>query len=202
MSRFTRIVMLVMAITSLFAVMSSSAGAVTWTNTGATAVHATGAGLRLHVGASAFSCTASTLTGTAPLHGATSYAVSGTILFTPCTLLGQPALMACTSTLTAITHVGGVFGGLTTSNLDLNCNFALEAAPTTFLCHLTGATPGSYTNPAAAGGTGTLTLHTSVGALVMTNGSGGNCPFGTAASTLTHTTFITTAANTPIISTD
>jgi hypothetical protein len=202
MYSIARLAVLVAALASLLAVMSSSAGALTWTNLGSTTLHATGTGGKLHVGNNTLTCTAATATGTAPadLTGPI-YAVTGTALFTPCTLAGQPALVNCSYTLTAAGHSGGGFDGLTTGNADVICDAALEAAAANKLCHITGLTPGSYRNPSFAGGTGTLTLSTN-STLDTTNGSGGNCPLGTGTSTLTHQSLTTTAAATPTINTD
>jgi hypothetical protein len=200
MSRFARFAVLVAALTSLFAVMSSSAGAVTWTNTGSTAVHATGLGGGLHVVNNTLSCTGATASGTAPAHGLTTYDVTGTVVFSPCTLVGQATTVHCSFTLTALTHTGGVFGGVTGGNADVTCDARLTSTGTG-LCHISGSTAGHYVNPSAAGGTGRLTLTTSTSLVVSDFGST-HCPLGTGNGTLTHQQLITTAGATPIISTD
>jgi hypothetical protein len=200
MSRFTRIVLLITALASSFAVMSASAGAVTWTNTGNTAVHATGAGGALHVGSNTLSCTGVTATGAAPAGGGVTYAVTGTATFSPCSLVGQSWRIACTYILTAQSHTGGVFGGATSVNADLTCDLRLTAGDIG-LCHINGSTPGHYVNPSALGGTGRLTLTTS-STLVVSNFGSANCPFGTGTGTLTHQALTTTVGATPIISTD
>jgi hypothetical protein len=201
MSRFARFAVLVAALTSLFAVMSSSAGAVTWTNTGNTLAHATGIGGALHVGSNTLPCGGATASGTAPAHSAAAvYHVTGTITFQPCSLVGQSTIVHCTYTLTGLVHTGGVFGGVTGGNADVTCDARL-AATGTGLCHISGSTAGHYVNPAAAGGTGRLTL-TTTNTLVVSNFGSTSCPLGTGNGTLTHLQLTTTPGATPIISTD
>jgi hypothetical protein len=200
MNRLTRIVLLITALTSLLAAMSSTAGAVTWTNTGNTAVHATGVGGGLHLGGNTFSCTGATATGTAPadVTGAV-YSVTGTLTFSPCSLVGQSTTIHCNYTLTGVTHTGGALGGVTGIVADVTCDIRLTVG--IGLCHISGSTPGHYVNPAAAGGTGRLTLTTST-TLVVSNFGSTNCPLGTGPGTLTHQALTTTVGATPIINRD
>jgi hypothetical protein len=198
--RIARFAVLVAALASLFAVVSSSAGAVTWTNTGNTTVHATGVGGALHVGANTLSCTGATATGTAPAGGGSTYSVTGNVTFQPCTLVGQNTFVSCSYTLTAQTHTGGIFGGTTGGTADVTCDAKLTSG-SIGLCHISGSTVGSYINPSAAGGTGRLTLNTS-STLVVSNFGSTNCPLGTGTGTLTHQALTTTVGATPIISTD
>jgi hypothetical protein len=200
MSRFARFAVLVAALTSLFAIMSSSAGAVTWTNEGATAVHATGLGGALHVGVNTLSCTGATATGTAPMHGLNAYSVTGHVVFTPCSLVGQNTFVSCNYTLTAQTHTGGTLGGVTGGIADVTCDARLESG-SIGLCHISGSTTGSYINPSTATGTGRLTLNTT-STLVVSDFGSTNCPLGTGNGTLTHQVLTTTAGFTPIILTD
>jgi hypothetical protein len=201
MNRFARFTVLIATLTSLFAAVSSSAGAVTWTNEGATAVHATGAGGALHVGANTMSCTGATTTATAPMHSAlTPYLVTGTITYSPCSLVGQNSTVHCNYTLTGLTHSGSTLGGVTGVNLDLTCDQRLT--PSGFgLCHISGSTSGSYINPSVAGGTGRLTLNTT-NTLVVSNFGSTSCPLGTGPATLTHQQLTTTVGATPILLTD
>jgi hypothetical protein len=200
MNRLTRIVLLITALTSLVTVASSPAGAVTWTNTGNTAVHATGAAGTLHVGANSLSCTGATATGTAPAGGGSTYAVTGTATISPCSVVGQSMFYACTYTFTALTHTGGVFGGVTGGTAHVTCDLRLTGGGTG-LCHISGSTPGRYVNPSAAGGTGRLTLTTS-STLVVSNFGSTACFLGTGAGVLTHQVLSTTVGFTPIISFD
>jgi hypothetical protein len=201
MNRLTRIVLLITALTSLLAAMSSTAGAVTWTNTGNTAVHATGAGGGLHLGSNTFSCTSSTATGTAPADQTSAvYSVTGTLTFSPCSLVGQNSTIHCNYILTGVTHTGGALGGVTGVNADVTCDLRL-AATGTGLCHISGSTAGHYVNPVAAGGTGRLTL-TTTNTLVVSNFGTTSCPLGTGNATLTHQALTTTVGATPIINRD
>jgi hypothetical protein len=200
MSRFARFFVLIAALTSLFAVTSSSAGAVTWTNTGNTAVHATGVGGGLHVGSNTLSCTGATATGTAPAGGGSTYSVTGNVTYSPCSLVGQSTTVHCSIALTASFHIGGIFGGSTSLSIDVSCDVKLTFG-SIGLCHISGSTPGSYINPSAAGGTGRLTLNTS-STLVVSNFGSTSCPLGTGPGTLTHQALTTTVGATPIITTD
>jgi hypothetical protein len=190
MSRIARIAVFIAALTSLFAVMSSTAGAVTWTNTGATALHATAGHGVLHIGSNGLTCQAATATGTAPAHSAAStYAVTGTVVFTPCSLAGQATFIDCNYTLTGTNWASGV----TVGGLDVTCDVRLDIGTQPKLCHISGSTPGSYNN-----GNGVLTL-TQSSTLQIFNASPATCPLGTGTGTLTEQTFTTTAANRPIL---
>jgi hypothetical protein len=198
MSRIARFAVLVAALASLFAVMSSTAGAVTWTNEGNTQIHATGAGGRLHIGANTLACTGATATGDAPVHSAAAtYVATGHVIFTPCTLVGQSTFVSCSYSLTGAAFTGATLGGVTTGAADVTCDARLEAGGIG-LCHIEGSTAASYTNPSAAGGTGRLTLSTST-TLTVTNFGSTNCPLGTGTGTLTHQQLTTTAGFTPIL---
>jgi hypothetical protein len=200
MSRIARFAVLVAALTSLFAVMSSAAGAVTWTNTGNTTVHATGIGGTLHGPGGPVACTGATATGTAPAGGGSTYSVTGNVTFQPCLLAGQNTFVSCSYTLTATSHTGGVFGGTTNGDLDVTCDAKLTAG-SVGLCHISGVTTEHYVNPPGAGGTGTFTLLPS-NALVLSNFGTTSCPIGTGTITLTHQALTTTVGATPIINTD
>jgi hypothetical protein len=191
MSRITRIAVFITALTSLLAVMSSTASAVTWTNTGATAVHATtGSQLALHISANTLACSGGTATGTAPAHSAAStYTATGTMTFTSCSIAGQAMFISCGYTLTGTNYLNGITAGA----LDVTCDLRLHAGTQPKLCHIAGPAPYSYTNS-----TGTLTL-TQSSSLQFLNASPTPCLFGTGIVTLTETTFTTTAANGPIL---
>ncbi|WP_445148327.1 hypothetical protein [Baekduia sp. Peel2402] len=197
MSKIARIVVLVTALTSLFAVMSSTAGAVTWTNTGSTVIHATGVGGRLSVGANNLDCTGTTASATAAASfvGAV-YSVPGTVTFSPCTLAGQNTYVHCGFTLT-----GSAFAepGFTTGVADVTC-VARLTANNAALCHIEGSTVGHYINPTAATSTpGKVTLTTST-SLTTTNATGSSCLLGTGPSHLSEQTItVTTVAGSPII---
>ncbi|WP_445148213.1 hypothetical protein [Baekduia sp. Peel2402] len=197
MSRIARIVVLVTALTSLFAVMSSTAGAVTWTNTGSTIVHATGIGIVLNVGANKISCTGTTASATAPASfvGAV-YSVPGTVTFSPCTLAGQNTYIHCGFTLTGTAFTEP---SITTGVADVTCVQRLTANNTA-LCHIERSTVGHYINPTPATSTpGKITLTTS-SSLVVTHSSGTSCLLGTGVAHLSEQTItVTTVAGSPII---
>ena len=183
MSRIARFAVLVTALMSLFAVMSSTAGAVTWHNSGDTNFHATGGPGTLSIGANNLACSGSTATGDAPLGSTviTNYLVRGTVTFSPCTLAGQATTVGCEYTLTAISQSGSVTSGVA----DVTCVARLTASGTG-LCHIAGSTGGQYTNPTATTTPGKVTLFAS-STLVVTN-STANCPLGTGNGNLTEQT--------------
>ena len=92
MSKIMRIAVLAMSLVSLFAVMSSAAGAVTWTNTGQTSFTATtGAGTLGSTGTS-LNCATASATGATrtPVSGVGAAIAAGTITFASCRLLARP----------------------------------------------------------------------------------------------------------------
>lgn len=197
MSRFSRVVVLITALTSLVAVLSSSAGAVTWTNTGGTGFHATGTPGTLSIGVNKLTCSGSTWTGTAPMSSTTSTIATGTAVFSPCSLAGQNTFVHCAYTLTGSLFTSGVTFGAT----DVTCDARLTAAPANSLCHIGGSTPSTYTNPAGTT-PGRITLNASA-VLVVSDGNVA-CPLGTGTGSLTEQTINLTAPATasPIISRD
>src|SRR6185312_4602675 len=139
--------MLVTALTSLFAVLSSTAGAVTFTNFGSTAFTATGGPGTLAItgasGTNNLACSGSSATGAVPSGVFT--AVTGSVNFSPCTVLGH-LKVTCSYSLTPVSFASPV----TTGVADVNCLVTLATSPNTPLCNITGTTPGQYTNPSGA----------------------------------------------------
>ncbi|WP_445148215.1 hypothetical protein [Baekduia sp. Peel2402] len=200
MSKIARVVVLVTALTSLFAVMTPAAGAVTWTNTGSTTVHATGVGGTLSVGANSLACTGSTASATAPAHSAAAvYSVVGTVTFSPCTLIaGQAAFAHCGFTLTGATWDTGT-PARTTGVADVTCDLRLVASPSAKLCHIEGTAPSQYIDPSGAN-PGRLTLTTNGTGLTVTHASGTSCLLGTGTGHLSEQTLVvTTVPGSPII---
>jgi hypothetical protein len=188
MSKFSRIVVLVTALASLFAVMSSTAGATTFTNTNAsgTSFHAIGGAGTLavtrHPGVgSNLTCTASTGTGSIPFGTFTS--VSGTVNFNPCSLAGTPSTVACSFVLTPTVFNAGS-PAVTNGTAAVNCTASVGGVA---LCKINGNTPGHYINPGAAAGKVTLT---SSSTLTVTHNSGTTCSalLGTTTSGTGHLT--------------
>ncbi|HET6505440.1 MAG TPA: hypothetical protein VFG42_01510 [Baekduia sp.] len=203
MSKFSRFVVLVTALASLFAVMSSTAGATTWTNTGATSFAATGPGGILAVtgsgGTNNLTCTGATATGTA---AAVFTTVSGTVTFTPCSISGTATHVACTYTLTPLTFASGV----TTGSAAVTCTAKLAATGTP-LCHIAGSTPGHYINPAGStAGRLTVTASSSLVVTPETGTGSGSCSslLGTASSGFGHLSeqTFTVSGSGPVIAAD
>jgi hypothetical protein len=174
MNKFSRIVVIVTALASLFAVLSSTAGAVTWTNTGGTPFHATGGPSTLAVtgsgGTNNLTCFSSTATGTVAMDFAT---VTGTVTYPNCSL-GVSVDIGCTYTLVPTGHSGTV-PNVTTGTMVMTCIVSLTTG--TALCHIQGSTPAHYVNPVLASSTvGRVTL-TPSSSLTVTNSSGLSCSF-------------------------
>ena len=132
MSRISRLAVLVTALASLFAVLSSTAGAVTFTNTGTGgAFHATGGAGTLGITPTAggggtpsnLTCFDSTATGSLAAGAFTS--VNGTVTFTNCKLVGLEVHVGCTYSLTPLTFSAGV----TTGTADTHCTVSLQTSP-------------------------------------------------------------------------
>ena len=194
MNRISRFVVLVTAIASLAAVMSSTAGAVTWHNTGDTAFTATaGAGTLAATGVS-LTCPSGTGTGTlgsAPTVGHT-ITVSGTVHYNGCLTAGIATTIECGYTLTGTSQTGSTGHLVTSGNIDVTCSLTQFGAK---LCHIENHSPltGSYANPTTNAAPGRLTV--SAGVLRVTNGPTGSCPLGSNdTATLTEQTFVVTTA--------
>jgi hypothetical protein len=198
MSRSTRVVVLVTALLSSLAVLSQTAGAVTWTNSGGTGFHAAGGPMTFSVGANNLVCSGSTATGTMPMSTTTNTIIAGTVVFSPCTLFGLSTFVHCTHTFNAISLSGGV----TLGSSDLTCDARLTASPAASLCHIDSAVLGSYTNP--NGSTpGMFTFGaSSTGTVTVSNGTM-TCPLGTGSAGQTMDTWtIGSVAQSPVIAKD
>jgi len=161
-----------LAAVALVSVDASAAEAVTWHNFGDTAFTATGGPVSLTVGATTLACSGSSMAGTmssAPFVGSTWAAASGTLTGTPCTLAGQNFHLGCAYTYTAVAVVAPVVIGVA----DLTCDFKL-ASSGTVLCHISGGTPVSYTNPSSP----TKGRFTFLASSSLTIRNVANCPWG------------------------
>ncbi len=193
MSRITRLAVLVVGLMSLFGIMSATAGAVTWHNTGSTNFTATTGPGTLSSTSAALNCTGGTGTGDAPTGStvAATYLVRGTVTFSGCSLSGISTGVDCAFALTGSTQPAA---GQTTGNVDVTCRVYQF---NTQLCHIDGSLHAIYTNPTA--GVGTLTITTG-GNLTTTNPPAGSCPLGNDDRPhLSHLTFRTTSASPPVI---
>jgi hypothetical protein len=201
MSKIMRVAVLAMSLVSLFAVMSSTAGATTWTNTGQSPFTATAPAGTLSSTGSSLNCASATATGVTNTASG-SFGVSighGTISFASCRLGGTVPTVHCTYTLTADSTVGGVTEGA----VDVTCGVFIASREN---CHIEGRVPATYHNGTAGPPVmpGQLTVRHSVADLVVTNGSGGGtCALGSNdRGTLTALTFTVTGGTGPILVTD
>ncbi len=191
MSRITRLAVLVVGLMSLFGIMSATAGAVTWHNTGSTNFTATTGPGTLSSTNSALSCTGGSATGDAPTGSTvgTTYLVRGTVTFSGCVLAGITLGVDCGYTLTGTTQPAA---GQTTGTVDLTCGLYSFGAE---ICHLAGNAHGIYTN----GNPGTLTITTG-GNIITSNPASGSCVLGNGdRAHLSELTFRTTSASPPSI---
>jgi hypothetical protein len=192
MSRFMRAAVLVTGLMSLFGVMSATAGAVTWHNTGSTAFTVTAGARTLSSTGANFTCTGATATGDAPTGSAVgvTYTVRGTLTYNGCSLSGITTAIECGYAFTGTSQSGSVTSGA----LDVTCSWYQFGSK---LCHEGGSVTATYTNPVS--GVGTLTLVTG-GNLIVTNGPTGSCPLGNGdRAHLSELTFRTTSASPPVI---
>jgi hypothetical protein len=189
MSKMMRIAVLAVSLVWLFGVLSSAAGATTWTNSSDTNFTATSSNGILSVGAVSLNCTGatSTATGSAPMStpGAQPVVASGTVTFPSCRLAGQHATVDCAYGLTALSFSSPDVTGL----IDVTCSVYQLARED---CHIHGRTSGTYINPAGAV-RGALAIPHSA-SLAAFDGSGFRCPLGNnVAGTLTPLNFIVTS---------
>jgi hypothetical protein len=193
MSRIARFAVLVASLMSLFAIMSATAGAITWDNRGTTNFTATNpsTGTLSSTGVN-FVCHNATATGDAPNNVVgNTYSVTGTVTYTPCFISGIPSSVHCGYTLTTSSAASPFHG-----NVDLTCTLVQFGTP---ICHISGQTTAAYHNPEPAGQPGRLTLfHSST--LTIGNHGPSSCILGSDdRATLTAQTFTTTSANPPTI---
>jgi hypothetical protein len=195
MSRIARFGVLVAALMSLFAVLSSSAGATTWHNTGSTNFTGTGGGGTLSVTGVNLTCSSSHATGDAPpLSFALTYVAAGTATFTGCKISGIPHSVDCSYALTVTNAaVNHIFSG------SVNATCEVKSLDGIKVCHIDGATPGTYRN-AETGLSAQFVLTTST-TLRTTNGDSVHaCPLGTGEPThLTTQTINITSSPAPTI---
>jgi hypothetical protein len=196
MNKIARLAVLVAALASSFAVMSSTAGAVTWHNTGSESLHATGVGLTLSVGVNNFACTGSTLNATSPVGSfvTATYSMTATLTYSPCTLAGVNFYMHCNATYTGIAWVAGP-PALTAGAADVTCDLKLTSGDQG-ICHLSGTMPASYANPNGAT-SGRFTFTTS-STLTIGNYGSTSCFLGTGTAQTSHQTMNLTSGG-PIL---
>jgi hypothetical protein len=191
MSKIMRLCVLVVSLMSLFGVMSSAAGAVTWSNDGGHAFTATAGPGTLSGGGLSLACTGGTATGTmaaSPFVGAIWDAATGAVTFNACTIAGVPTTVNCSYTLTA---TGQSTPAVTNGLLDVTCNVVQGG---TKICHIEGSTAAHYINHPDP----RLTVTTSN--TLKTTNAVGSCPLGNNGTThLSEFTFTMTSATPPTI---
>lgn len=176
MSKMMRVVVMVTALTSLFAIAASSAGAVTWDVTTGGEFTATGGAGTLSGNGFSLTCSSSDATATSVANGSYSGSTvdlaSGTATFTGCRLGGVATHVACNFTLTAQAQTAGTHPLVTNGLVDVTCAVTQGV---TKVCHIDGSTAAHYRNPTEANGIrGQLTL-TATNTLVATHGTV-DCP--------------------------
>jgi hypothetical protein len=191
MSKIMRLCVLGVSLMSLFGVMSSAAGAVTWSNDGGHAFTATAGPHTLSGNGLSLSCSGGTATGTmspSPFVGAIWDAATGAVAFSGCTVAGVATTIDCSFTLTA---TGQSTPAVTNGLLDLTCNYSQSG---TKICHIEGSTAVHYINHPDP----RLTVTTSN--TLKTTNAVGNCPLGNGGTThLSEFAFTMTSANPPTI---
>lgn len=200
MSRRARLAVTVAVLMSLFAALSSTAGAATWHNSGSTTFHATTGPTTISSTGAGLVCTAGTVTGTVSttpfvVPVGSWQAATGTAVFSPCTLGVSGPVVHCQFTVTAQTWTAGP-PAVTNGTVDLYCTTSLNGVA---FCVTEGGTVGTYTNPTGTtAGKGTLPTGDPV---TVTNGPGGTCPLGNGdIATLSDNTYnVTSVAGSPVV---
>jgi hypothetical protein len=191
MSRLMRLAVLVLGLVSLSGMVSSSAGAVTWDNSGATAFTATAGSSTLSSTSANLSCTSATSTATAlnNVVGLT-YAVTGAATYNGCTLSGIATTFHCGFTFTFTAQFGTGMGAQITGGVDMDCSISQFTVP---ICRAAGSLVGLFKNLTPA-------VKNFVGGLRVTNAASGTCPLGNGdAAQVSSTTFTVTSASSPTI---
>jgi hypothetical protein len=168
MSKIMRMVVLVVSLTSLLGAMSSSAGAITWTNAGDTAFTATAGPSTMSVTGSSLTCTGeswTSTTGTAPFAGAVWPAIRSTRTLSGCRLFGISTGVHCNHEFTAGRQTSGVTHGVD----DITC-WVYQAGRQ--ICHIEGEADAHYVKPPGRPGF----IHLTHSDATMTNGAVGTCP--------------------------
>lgn len=171
MSRIMRLVVLVAGLTSLLGMSSSSAGAVTWDNSGALGFAAT-AGASTLSATDDMACLKGTMSGAAPDNVTDIvYSMSATAEFDGCMLAGIATSYECGLTFTGITTNGTGDGSVIIGTVDTTCNAYWFGAK---VCQVVGGVEATYTNATP----GRLALTTSTNLTVVRASAGNNCPLG------------------------
>lgn len=187
MSRFSRVVVLVVGAMSVFSATASAAGAVTWTNTGDTQFTATTGQTRWNAGGVTLACdggTATGMVGSSPFVGTIwTSAITGNMVFKPCRLgLLTGLSVDCSYTADLV----NIVSGSATGTLSITCVVSLTT------CTISGTVSAMYRN-ATSTTRGVLTIP--AGASVTATGAG--CPLPGPATMSLIVFTITTATGGP-----
>lgn len=196
MRRLRQLVTLAFAATAVLAATASTAGAVTWHNSGDTAFTATGGATTATVPTFyPFKCLGSTTTGTTTPtpYGTPVWRITLTTTYSPCLSLPSER-WECTRTFTALSQTAAV----TTGTVDTTCGLWVSSgSQSAEICQMHGDSQGSYVNPTAPSTTGAITLAEAT--LLLTKGPTQQCIWGTGLpwTWTAHTLAITTATGGP-----
>jgi hypothetical protein len=193
MSRISRVVVLATALLATAAALASTAGAVTWHNSGDTAFTASGQASTYSVTGVSLVCSGATMTATSPsaaFVGATYGLATGTFTRTGCSLSGISTFITCSFKMTATAQDAAV-RTVTTGSFDVSCSMTQSGAE---ICKIEGTQPATYVAPTAPSQSGQFILpHSS--SLRTTDGNAGSCFLGTGEPlTWTTETFSLTSA--------
>lgn len=183
MSRIVHATVLAAALVSALAAMTSTAGAVTWHNSGDTAFTATSPAFTFSATNANLSCGTQVVTGVVtptPSVGVVFAAITMTWTAPSCLFVGNNMPWECKRTFTATAQAGSVTSG----TLDTTCTiFAGSSAA----CEISGSVPATYTNP---GG-----LHLPTSSSLVTQRTPGGCVIGYGGDVLEISAMVLTIEN-------
>jgi hypothetical protein len=169
MSKLVRVVVLATALISALGAVASSAGAVSWDNSGDTAFTATSGAVTFSTTGAALSCTGSTTSGTVPSGSTLGVVLSfaATMSFSGCRFSNVNTSIECGQTFTLTSQPAGT---VVTGAVDMTCGMYQSGS---MLCELAGSLSLTYSN----GVPGTFNTATG-GSMIISNASFGSCPWG------------------------
>lgn len=190
MTKFSRIVVLVAGLISVFAAIAGAAGATTWSNTGDTTFTATSGPITLTSGGVSLTCSGGTLTGragTSFIGSVWTSAATGAVRFAPCRLGLLSTEVDCSVRFDA----NNVVNGFVTGSMTITAGGCAVIGTS---CEISGMVAETYKNATSAA-KGVLTI--AGGASFTVSGSGCPLPSPTSASTIVFTITSATGGPTP-----
>lgn len=216
MSKFSRVVVLVVGLMSVFAAMAGAAGAATWGNSAGTTFTATAGASTLSTTSATLSCNSSGATGStgasttnATWTGAASGSVNWGFAPAPagsaCLIGGTNYTVSCSYSLNATSHSPvtdpspGTDGATTTGSVVVNCTVNLGTSGTGIqACTITGTISGGVYTNGTSGGAGRLTVPAVTAASGALRVGQAGCPLGNGVSgAFTGLVYTTTSATPP-----